>query len=140
MNRDLFIKNAKDAGLSDGEIQLLDTPFADLSKEDRAIIFSASDRLADYNRAQPCTESKSNKISILDKDKLLANGVLSPLDMKTAFHNRRDYADHLKRNGCVEIGNDFNKSTEKKREIKGDFDCHSELSEATHRVMEKYGH
>ena len=78
--------------------------------------------------------------TIMDKDKLLANGIISPLDMKTAFHNRRDYADHLKRNGCVEIGNDFNKSTEKKREIKGDFDVRAELSEATHRVMEKYGH
>lgn len=84
--------------------------------------------------------SKKSKISIMDKDKLLANGVLSPLDMKTAFHNRVDYADHLKRNGCVEVGNDFNKSTEKKREIKGDFDVRAELSKVTHQVMDKYGH
>jgi hypothetical protein len=76
---------------------------------------------------------------IMDKDKLLANGVLSPLDMKTAFHNRRDYAEHLKANGCVEIGNDFNKSTEKKREIVGDFDCRSELAQAVNQAQDKYG-
>lgn len=83
--------------------------------------------------------ARNINVTIMDKDKLLANGVLSPLDMKTAFHNRRDYAEHLKVNGCVEIGNDFNKSTEKKREIKGDFDCRNELAKATHKVMEKYG-
>lgn len=76
---------------------------------------------------------------IMDRDKLLANGVLSPLDQKTAFHNRKDWGEHLKANGCVEIGNDFNNSTEKKREIKGDFDCREELAKATHQVMEKYG-
>jgi len=79
------------------------------------------------------------KTVIMDKDKLLRDGVLSPLDMKTAFHNRRDYAEHLKANGCVEIGNDFNKSTEKKREIKGDFDCRAELAQAVNQAQDKYG-
>lgn len=77
---------------------------------------------------------------IMDKDKLLANGVISPLDMKTAFHNRRDYAEHLKANGCVEIGNDFNSSIDKRREIKGDFDCRNDLGKATYEVMEKHGY
>lgn len=81
-----------------------------------------------------------SNITIMDADKLLKDGVLSPLDMKTAFTNRRDYADHLKRNGCVEIGNDFNNSANKKREIKGDFDCRNDLAQATHQIAEKYGH
>lgn len=81
-----------------------------------------------------------SSITLMDKDKLLANGILSPLDQKTAFHNRKDWGEHLKRNGCVEIGNDLNKATEKKREIKGDFDCRAELGKVTHQVMEKYGH
>lgn len=76
---------------------------------------------------------------IMDRDKLLANGVLSPLDQKTTFHNRKDWGEHLKANGCVEIGNDFNKSIEKPREIKGDFDCRDELGKVTHQVMDKYG-
>ena len=88
------------------------------------------------------TDFKADKsyVQIVDRDKLLSDGVLSPLDQKTAFHNRRDWGEHLKANGCVEIGNDFNKSTEKKREIKGDFDCRKELAQATHQVMEKHGH
>lgn len=81
-----------------------------------------------------------SKITICDRDKLLANGVLSPLDQKTAFHNRKDWAEHLKRNDCVEFGNDFNKSTEKKREIKGDFNCYKELAQATNQIADKYGY
>lgn len=83
---------------------------------------------------------QSSSITLMDKDKLLANGILSPLDQKSAFHNRKDWGEHLKRNGCVEVGNDLNKATEKKREIKGDFDVRAELSKVTHQVMEKYGH
>lgn len=75
-----------------------------------------------------------------DRDILLKDGILSPLDQKTAFHNRRDWNEHLKRNGCVEIGNDYNNSTQKKSEIKGDFNCRQELGKATYQVMEKYGH
>lgn len=125
--------------LSPEEQKLLNTPFKDLSDDERAKAFSVSDKLAQHNLSQPKAYSEA-KMSILDKDKLLANGVLSPLDMKTAFHNRRDYADHLKRNGCVEIGNDFNNSTKKDREIKGDFDVRAELAKTTHEVMDKYGY
>lgn len=80
------------------------------------------------------------KTVIVDKDRLLANGVISPIDGKTAFHNRQDWANHLKANDCVEIGNDFNKSHEKRKPIEGDFDCRKELTKVTHQVMEKYGH
>ena len=83
---------------------------------------------------------KSLNIELVDRDFLLKDGVLSPLDQKSAFHNRHDWAEHLKRNGCVEIGNDFNNATQKKREVVGDFDCRRELAQATHQVMEKYGH
>lgn len=79
------------------------------------------------------------KITLQDRDVLLKDGVISPLDGKTAFHNRRDWADHLKRNDCVEIGNDFN-NAKPRTEIRGDFDCRKELSQATHQIMEKYGH
>lgn len=124
--------------LSEDENRLLNTPFKDLSAAERSSAFSVSDRIAEWNRSQP--SNVSGKIGILDKDKLLANGVVSPLDGKTAFHNRREWANHLKANGCVEIGNDFNNSTKKKREIHGDFDCREELGKATYQVMEKYGH
>ena len=126
--------------LSEDEIRILNTPIRDLSADERIIALAISDKTASENWAESREYSKSLKISILDKDKLLANGVLSPLDMKTAFHNRRDYADHRKRNRCVEVGNDFNNSTKKKRQIEGDFDCRAELSQATHQIMEKYGH
>lgn len=81
----------------------------------------------------------SVKTIIMDRDKLLANGVLSPLT-KEAFHNRTDWNNHLKANGCVEIGNDFNTAHEKPIELKGDFDCRKELGEATYQVLDKYGH
>lgn len=82
---------------------------------------------------------KKKSFSVMDKDKLLANGVVSPLDGKTAFHNRRDWADHLKRNGCVEFGNDLN-NAKPREEVRGDFNVRDELGKATHQVMEKYGH
>lgn len=101
--------------------------------------FSKAMKLASAQEDQRM-DRRPIKITLLDRDKLLANGIVSPLDQKTAFHNRRDWGEHLKRNDCVEVGNDFNKSTEKKREIKGDFDCRKELAQATHQVMEKYGY
>lgn len=129
--------DAKMAGLSEREIELLNTPFQNLSLADRATAFSASDKLAEYNRSQPYTASSNALPVIMDKDKLLANGVLSPIT-KEAFHNRADYKDHLKRHGCVEIGNDFNNS-DGKRPLQGDFDCRKELAQATHEVCDKYG-
>lgn len=57
---------------------------------------------------------KSNKINtaIVDKDVLLKDGVKSTVDGKM-YGNRREWNDHLKRNGCVEIGNDYNNHTPK---------------------------
>lgn len=97
--------------------------------------------MMNFNINQVAIESsfspKIVRTVIMDKDKLLANGVVSPLTQES-FHNRADYKDHLKRHGCVEIGNDFN-NAKMRTEIHGDFDCRKELSQATHQVMEKYG-
>lgn len=123
--------------MSDQEKSILNMPFKDLTPEDRSIAFSLSDKIADYNRSQ--SHISKGRMVIQDKDILLKNGVISPLDGKTAFHNRKDWANHLKANGCVEIGNDFNNSTKKQKEIVGDFDCRNELGKATYQVMEKYG-
>jgi len=117
---------------------LLKKPFKDLSSEERAQAFALSDKIAEFNRAQPKPVSNA-PVTISMRDKLLENGVISPLDGKTAFHNRHSWAEHLKKNGCVEIGNDFNNATQKKREIKGDFDCRDELGRATYQIAEKYG-
>lgn len=83
-----------------------------------------------YDNAQPL------RGAIIDKDRLLANGIASPID-KSMHTNRRTWKEHLKANGCVEIGNDFNKSTGKKP-LEGNFDCRKELTEATNRVWDKY--
>lgn len=85
-------------------------------------------------------KSTASKITICDRDKLLANGVLSPIDNKTHFSNRRDWNNHLKANDCVEIGNDFNSAREVPGQLRGDYDIRSDLAKATHEVMDKYGH
>ena len=79
------------------------------------------------------------KIVVRDADILLKDGIKSPLDQKSVFTNRKDWAEHLKRNGCVEIGNDYNNKKPSK-EIHGDFDCRKELAQAVNQVADKYGH
>lgn len=133
-----FSQNARNAGLSEDEIRLLQCPFDELSKSDIALAFAASDRLAEYNRKQ--SYSPSHKMTIFDRDKLLADGILSPIDRKTAFSNRKDWAEHLRANGCVEIGNDFNNAKEIPGKLRGDFDVRDDLGRATYQVMEKHGH
>lgn len=125
--------------LTEEENRILETPFKGLTQAERAIAFSASDKLSAYNRAQSPPENSASRIAIMDRDVLLKNGVTSPIDPKQSFTNRRDWAEHLKRNDCVEIGNDFNNAVPRK-EIRGDFNCREELSKVTHQVMEKYGH
>lgn len=50
------------------------------------------------------------KIAIVDRDVLLKDGVRSTVDNKM-YSNRMKWNDHLKRHGCVEIGNDYNNKT-----------------------------
>lgn len=126
-------ENMKSAGLTDTQIHLLCTPFSNLSPDDRGKAFSASDKVAEWNRKQPYR--LNGAITIVDRDVLLKDGVLSPIDQKTAFHNRKDWNDHLKRNNCVELGND----RQPKRELQGNFNCRKELAQATRQVLEKQG-
>lgn len=86
----------------------------------------------------PSFVAKKVNTVLMDKDALLANGIKSPLTQES-FTNRKAWAEHLKANGCVEIGNDFN-NAKMRTEVRGDFDCRKELSQATHQVMDKYGH
>jgi hypothetical protein len=83
-------------------------------------------------------QGNKSHVSIMDKDRLLANGVVSPID-QTVFHNRRDWANHLKSHDCVEFGNDLN-NAKAPTEMRGDFNCREELGKATYQIMEKYGH
>lgn len=124
--------------------QLLEA-FEKASKEHPVII--AANESENFSKAMKISNAREDarigrnslKITLQDKDVLLRNGVISPLDGKTAFHNRREWAEHLKLNNCVEIGNDFN-NAKPRTEIRGDFDCRKELAQVTHQVMEKYGH
>lgn len=122
------------------EKRIFSAPIKDLSVEERAIAILLSDERANWNWTENKKhQSKHSGVTVIMTDKLLENGVVSPLDGKTAFHNRRTWKEHLKANGCVEIGNDYN-NLKKKTEIQGDFDCRKELSQAVNQVAEKYGH
>jgi hypothetical protein len=83
-------------------------------------------------------QGNKSHVSIMDKDRLLANGIVSPID-QTVFHNRREWANHLKSHDCVEFGNDLN-NAKAPTEMRGDFNCREELGKATYQIMEKYGH
>lgn len=50
--------------------------------------------------------------------------------------SRREHREFLKRNGCVEVGNDFN-NTKSPKEVRGDFNVRPELSRAVHQVLNK---
>lgn len=83
-------------------------------------------------------DAKKSNITVLMADKLLENGVLSPINQE-AFHNRREWKEHLKANNCVEFGNDLN-NAKPRSDVRGDFNCREELGKATYEIMEKYGH
>lgn len=90
-------------------------------------------------RCEDNRNTKTLKITLMDKDKLLANGVKSPINKKS-FTNRREWKEHLKANGCVEVGNDFNNAKEVAGKLRGDYDVRDDLGKATYEVMAKYGH
>lgn len=71
---------------------------------------------------------------IIDKDKLLKDGVRSPAD-GSVYSNRREWNEHLKSKGLVEVGNDYN--GQKPRELQGDYNCRKALTEATREVLSK---
>lgn len=82
-------------------------------------------------------KSLGSKVTLMDKDILLTNGVESPITGE-AFLNRMDWNNHLKANGCVEFGNDLN-SAKPRTDIRGDFNCREELGKAVYQVAEKHG-
>lgn len=83
-------------------------------------------------------QSLGSKITLMDKDILLKDGVKSPVTGE-AYLNRRDWNNHLKANGCVEFGNDLN-NAKQRTEVRGDFNCREELGRAVHEVAEKNGY
>lgn len=129
-----FKEDCRRAGLTDAETRLLSTPFKHLGMDDRGRVFAASDKLARYRQRQPHLRTCS--MLIQDKDVLLKDGVISPIEGK-AYHNRREWNDHLKRHGVREIGNDFNNAHEKPRELKGDYNVRPALAEAIKEVLTK---
>lgn len=92
------------AGLTDAQIHLLCTPFANLSSTERSNAFSASDKVAEYNRK--CVLKLTGGGMAIMTDKLFDKGnIVSPADGK-AYSNRAEWKEMLKRNNCVEFGND----------------------------------
>lgn len=72
----------------------------------------------------PTTKSS---VVIQDKDILLKNGVKSQADGKI-YGNRREYNEHLKRHGMIEVGDQA--PTKPNTEIRGDHECRREVIEA----------
>jgi hypothetical protein len=93
---------------------------------------------AELKEVESGFKSEKIKITVMDKDVLLRDGVKSPITQE-AFHNRAGWKEHLKAHGCVEVGNDYN-NAKPREEVRGDFNCREELGKATYQVMEKYGH
>lgn len=71
-----------------------------------------------FIKAMRMSQAESNRalnpsrVAIVDRDVLLTEGVRSTVDNKI-YGNRREWNDHLKKHGCVEIGNDYNSKTPK---------------------------
>lgn len=84
--------------------------------------------------------NSQNKITVWDRGiSFKDDAIISPADGR-AYSTRHSWDEMLKYNGCIQIGNDFNNATEKKREVQGNFDCREELTRVTHQVAEKYGY
>jgi len=75
-------------------------------------------------------------MQIINKDKLFAEGVKSPIDGNT-YTTRAAWNIHLKDNGCVEVGNDWNKSVPVKKTIEGDFNNRSDISRSIQELRSK---
>lgn len=115
------------------------------SKENPLVL--DADECDNFSKAMKISNSKEDKrlgkipanLTLMDKDVLLKDGIKSPIDQQSYFTNRKDWNNHLKANGCIEYGNDLNNHKPPK-EMRGDFDCRKELTQATNQIAEKYGH
>lgn len=72
--------------------------------------------------------------TIWDKEANFKNPVQSPVDGKH-YTNSTEWKNHLKRNNCVEMGNDAPR--EAPREIRGDFACKEQVAEAMKRLRDR---
>lgn len=52
--------------------------------------------------------------------------------------SRSQHRAHLKQHGVIEVGNEFNKATERPRSIRGDFNVTEDLKRATHQVLSQH--
>lgn len=78
------------------------------------------------------------KITIRDTGVSFKDGpVFSHADSKH-YSNRKDWDNHLKQHGCIEVGNEYNNKKQKPRQIEGDFNCRKELTEATQHVLRRH--
>lgn len=81
-------------------------------------------------RKQNESRTSDGKLTVFNRDVLFQNPVKSPVDGKH-YTNRKTYDDHLKAHGCFEIGTE--KVSDKKRELRGDFNAREELTKAVHQ-------
>lgn len=72
-------------------------------------------------------------ITVYNNDGLLHDGIKSPID-GTMFTSKKKWNDHLRQHNCREVGNDWNNKTPN-REVRGDFDCRKELTQAVRQVL-----
>lgn len=77
-------------------------------------------------------EGKKVNMQIVDKDKLLRDGVKSMADGKI-YGNRHEYNEHLKRNGFIEVGDQA--PTKPNREVRGDFEVRGALKDALQKHL-----
>lgn len=73
----------------------------------------------------------------IDKDKLLREGIASPLD-KSIHTNRKSYNDHLRAHGCREVGNDYNNAKPKEWEHVSDASIKDSVAQAVHEVFDRH--
>lgn len=79
----------------------------------------------------------SSEIIVSDRDISFKEGhIFSHADGKH-YPNRKAWEDHLKRNNCFEVGNEYNKKDIRDRKIRGNFDCRKELTEATKQILSR---
>lgn len=74
-------------------------------------------------------------MTVGNREMCFSDPVKSMIDGKY-YNNRKDYQNHLKQHGCVEVGNEYNGKTPK-RELRGDFNVRKELTEATREVLSR---
>ncbi len=93
------------------------------------------DLLTKWLRESNRASNKKIAAQIADKDiSFKKDHVFSHADQQY-YPNRQAWENHLKANNCFEVGNEYNKKDIRDRKIRGNFNCHKELTEATKQVL-----